>query len=142
MCCCFPTLFEHRRLYIFCEIDHPFKKIEVSWFTMLCQFLVYSKSGFSYIYIYTVFHMFFSIMACHRIVNGSLCYIVASCCLSILCMMFYICLSQTSNPTLLHPYSSGKHKSVLYVDKPSHSWSTFRRWHVFFKTSFQNVDLQ
>ena len=56
----------------FFEIDHPLKKNwKYSWFTMLCQFLVYSKVIQFYIYIYiyiythththahTVFHVLF-----------------------------------------------------------------------------------
>ena len=64
----------------------------------------------SVIHIYTFYFIFFSISLSQDIEHNSLCYTVGPCYLSILCIIICICLSQTPNPSLLHPLSPWKPK--------------------------------
>ena len=61
-----------------------FKKIKYSWFTMLCQFLLYSKVTQSYICIHYFSHTIFHRLLSQETGYNSLCYIVGTHCLSIL----------------------------------------------------------
>ena len=81
--------------------------LKCSWFTMLYQFLLYSKVTQWYIF----FHVL-SIMVHHRLTEYSS---LRSCCSSILCITVCICWSQTPNPSLPTPFPLGNHKSVLYI---------------------------
>ena len=74
------------------------------------KLLLYSKVTQLHIYIF--FFMFFSDMVYHRILNIVPCAIQGSC-LSILCIIVYICSSQTPNPPTHLPH--GILQSVLQV---------------------------
>jgi len=93
-----------------------FKKsilLKYSWFTMLCQFLLYSKVMQLYIYIYILFHILFHYGLPQDIEESSLVCAIGPCCLSILYVIVCIC----SLPVLPSPIPLllGNHMSVLYV---------------------------
>ena len=81
-----------------------FFKLKYSWFTMLCEFLVYSK-------VIQFFFRFFSITVYYKILNSFLCYTLGPCCLSIL----YILLIPNSPFTPPLPFPFGNYKFVFYV---------------------------
>ena len=90
-----------------------------NWFTMLCQFLLYSKMTQSYTHTHThtlSFSILFSITVLSQEIGYSfLCY-TAGPCLSILNVIVFV----STNPKLPvypipSPFPLGNHNSVLYV---------------------------
>ena len=81
-----------------------FFKLKYSWFTMLCEFLIYRK-------VIHFFFRFFSITVYYKTLNSFLCYTLGPCCLSIL----YIFLIPNSSFTPPLPFPFGNYKYVLYV---------------------------
>ena len=78
------------------EFFFIFLKLKYSWFTILCQSLLYSKVTVLHththknIYIYSFFNILFHYGLSQEIRYSSLCYIVGPCCLSILNVLVYI----------------------------------------------------
>ena len=66
-----------------------------NWFTVFCQFQVYSKVIQSNIYMYLLFQILFPYKLLHNIEYGSLCYTVGPCSLSgfytVVCLWVYFC---------------------------------------------------
>jgi len=58
--------------------------LKYSWYTVFCQFLLYSVVTQSYVYIHSFSHITFYHVLSQEIGYSFLCYVVGSCCLSIL----------------------------------------------------------
>ena len=90
--------------------------LKYSWFTMLCQFLLYSILTQSYIYIHSFSHTIFHHVLSQEIEYSSLCCTIGPHSLSILnAAVVYVYQPQTPHPSHSTPLPFGNHKSVLYV---------------------------
>lgn len=77
------------------------KSLEYSCFTMLCQFLLYSKVNQPYIYLlFFFFFNFFPIWSPQSIEQSSLCYTVGSHQVSVLCIVSIVYVPQSQSPNL------------------------------------------
>ena len=86
-------------IYSFLNLNLILFSLEHSWFTVLCQFLLYSIVTQSYIYIHPFSHIIFHHVLPQEIGYSSLCSTVESHCLSILNVIFYSYWSQTPSPS-------------------------------------------
>ena len=72
-----------------------------------------------YVYIHTytniILNVLFHYGLSQDIKYSSLCYTIGPCCFSILCVIFFLCQSQTQFISLPPPFFLGNQKSVLYV---------------------------
>ena len=80
--------------------------LEYSCFTMLCQFLLYSKVNQLYVYIYPLIFGFPSHLDHHSIESSFLSYAVGSQQLSILYVVSIVCRCQSQSPSLYPPLYS------------------------------------
>ena len=94
---------------------HFFKKICYSWFTVFCQFLLYSKVTQEYIHIHSFSHVILHHVPSQVIGYNSLCYTAASPCLSTPNVVVCIYSPQTPSPSCSIPLPLGNQESVLHV---------------------------
>ena len=89
--------------------------LKYSWFTLLCQFLLYSIVTQSYICIHTFSHTILHHVLFQDIGHSSLCCTVGPHCFSSLNIIVCIYQPQTSHPSHSLPSPPGNHKFVLHV---------------------------
>ena len=92
-----------------------FVLLKYSWFTMLCQSLLYSKVTQFSTYRHSFLNILFHYGLSQEIGYSSLCSTVGPWCLSILNVIVCVYQSQIPSPPLSLPLPLGNHKSDLYV---------------------------